>query len=173
MLSNCRALKKGTVGALIRLSAILGVRSFHHIFRTCDENHFRLKDPLVNQSAAGANFRIPIYENYSSSATKKLIDRADKECDHEFPARIYLIEGFIDSLYPPSDLIITPLIHEMYDVEGKIFHNSLCIKIGPHESPKWTIPKWSGQVQSRVKSGRTEFKLEFSYWTVQKGLKWS
>ena len=108
---------EGTTGALIRLCAILGVRSFHHIG---DRNLFRLKDPKVNQSAAGSNFRIPIYEHDSSNVAMKIIESADKEYEYEFPARIYLIEGFTDLLYPPSDLIITPLIHQMYDVEGTI-----------------------------------------------------
>ena len=41
---------EGTVGALIRLCAILGVRSFHHIG---DRSQFRLKDPKINPQLKG------------------------------------------------------------------------------------------------------------------------
>ena len=117
------------MGAIIRLCAILGVRSFHQIYPSKDKNNVRLKDPLINQAAAGANFRIPMYEQFSSNSLTNLIEKTDKECDHEFPARVYLVEGIIDLLYPPNDLIITPLIHEMYDVEGTIFHNLSYVQI--------------------------------------------
>lgn len=135
---------EGTMGALIRLCAILGVRSFHHI---ADRNQFRLKDPKVNQSAAGSNFRIPTYHYHSSNSATKIIESADKEYEYEFPARIYLVEGFTDLLYPPSDLIITPLIHEMYDVEGTV---SLTLKIGP----KCVLVEFGRMCNPKIKMGR-------------------
>ena len=135
---------EGTTGALLRLCAILGVRSFHHIG---DRNQFRLKDPKINQSAAGSNFRIPTYHHDSSNAATKIIESADKEYEYEFPARIYLVEGFTDLLYPPSDLIITPLIHQMYDVEGTASHT---LQIGP----KCVLIEFGRMSNPKIKMGR-------------------
>ena len=108
-----------TAGALIRVGSLMGVHSVSIAPNGISDDFYDA--PVVN-SSAGAVFTIPLNQNATfvtdepESSGFPILEIADR-LNRNYPARIYLLEGDLEHLYPSYDRDMANVIQQMYQTE--------------------------------------------------------
>ena len=105
-----------TCGSLIRIASLMGIHSVSTMKNGVDHDFY--DEPVVN-SSAGAVFTIPLNSNASfgmehdeqnSYPVLQIAERLNKD----YPARVYLLEGGLEHLHPPTDYDMARAIEQVY-----------------------------------------------------------
>ena len=108
-----------TAGALIRIGSLMGIHSVSTMSNGISDDFY--DSPVVNASA-GAVFTIPLNQNATflteepESSGFPVLEIADR-LNRNYPARIYLLEGDLEHLYPSYDRNMANVIQQMYQSE--------------------------------------------------------